>query len=158
MWYFTLWIHQNLLIHFTTDRHLDCFYITYVCLCVYVVVVQSLSHVQLFATLWTAARQASLSFTISWSLLRFMSIVSVMLSNHLILCHFLLLLPSNFPNNRVFPNESALCIRWPKYWRFSFSISPSNERSGLISFCQSKRKSTLIINLSYLYINVLSKF
>ena len=75
---------------------------------------------------------ASLSFTISWSLLKFMSIESVLLSNHLILCHHLLLLPSIFPSIRVFSNESALCIRWPKYW--SFSISPSNEYSGLISF------------------------
>ena len=79
---------------------------------------------------WTAASQASLCFTISWNLLRFMSIVSVMLSNHLILCHPLLLLPSIFPSIRIFSNELALRIRWPKYW----SISPSNEYSGLISF------------------------
>ena len=85
-----------------------------------------------FATPWTAARQASLSFTISRSLLKFMSIVSVMPSNHLILCCPLLLLLSVFPRIRVFSNESALCIGWPKYW--SFSISPSNEYSGLISF------------------------
>ena len=77
---------------------------------------------------------ASLSFTISWSLLKFMSIELVMPSNHLILCHFLLLLPSIFPRIRVFSNESALCIRWPKHWSFSFSISPSSEYSGLISF------------------------
>ena len=96
------------------------------------VVVQSLSCVRLFATPWTAARQASLSFTISWSLLKLMSIELVMLSNHLILCRPLLLLPSIFPNIRVFSNESALCIQWPKYW--SFSISPSSEYSGLISF------------------------
>ena len=83
---------------------------------------------------WTAAHQASLSFTISWSLLRFMSIESVMPSNHRILCHPLLLLPSIFPSIRVFSNDSALLIRWPKYWSFSFSISPSNEYSGLISF------------------------
>ena len=102
MWYFTLWIHQNLLIHFITDRHLDCFYITYVCLCVYVVVVQSLSHIQLFATLWTAARQASLSFTISWSF-KFMSLEVVMPSNHLIFCRPLLLLPSIFPSVGSFP-------------------------------------------------------
>ena len=89
-------------------------------------VVQSLRHVQLFAIPWTAARQASLSFTISRSLHNLMSIESVMLFSHLILCH-LLLLPSIFPSIRVFSNESSLCIRWPKYWSFSFSISPSNE-------------------------------
>ena len=94
---------------------------------------QKLSHVQLFATLWTAACQASLSFTNSRSLLKLMSIESVIPFNHLILCHPLLLLPSIFPNIRVFSNESALHIRWPKYWSFSFSISPSNEYSGLIS-------------------------
>ena len=96
--------------------------------------VQSLSHIQLFATPWTATYQASLSITNSWSLLKLISIESVMLSNHLILCHPLLLLPSIFPSIRVFFNESVLCIRWPKYWRFSFSISPSNEYLGLISF------------------------
>jgi len=96
--------------------------------------VQSLSCVQLFATLWTAVRQASLSITNSWSLPKLMSIESVMPSNHLILCHPLLLLPSIFPSIRVFSNESALRIRWPNYWSFSFSISPSNEYSGLISF------------------------
>ena len=85
-------------------------------------------------TPWTAARQASLSITNSWSLLKFMSIESVMPSNHLILCHPLLLPPSIFPSIRVFSNESALHIRWPKDWSFSFSISPSNEYSGLISF------------------------
>ena len=85
-------------------------------------------------TPWTAAYQASLSFTISQSLLKLMSIESVMPSNHLILCRPLLLLPSNFPRIRVFSNESALRIRWPKYWSFSFSISPSNEHPGLISF------------------------
>ena len=94
--------------------------------------VQFLSHVQLFVTPWTAAHQASLSFTLSLSLL--MSIESVMPSNHLILCYCLLLLPSIFPSIRVFSSESALPIRWPKYWSFSFSISPSNEHSGLISF------------------------
>ena len=98
------------------------------------VVVQKLSHVQLFATSWTAARQASLSFIISLSLLKLMSIESVMPSNHLILCHPLLPLPSLFPSIRVFSNELALCIRWPKYWSFSFSISPCSEYSGLISF------------------------
>ena len=96
--------------------------------------VQSLRHVWLFATPWTAAHQASLSITNSWSLLKLMSIESVMPSNYLILCRPLLLLPSIFPSIRVFSNESALCIRWPKYWSFSFNISPSNEYSGLISF------------------------
>ena len=96
--------------------------------------VQSLSHVRLFAPPWTAARQASLSITNSWSLLKLMSIELVMPSNHLILCHPLLLLPSIYPSIRAFSNESVLCIRWPKYWSFSFNISPSNEHSGLISF------------------------
>ena len=96
--------------------------------------VQSLSHVQIFATPWTAARQASLSITNSRTLLKLMSIESVMTSNHLILCCPLLLPPSIFPSIRVFSNESALCIRWPKYWSFSFNISPSNEHTGLISF------------------------
>ena len=86
------------------------------------------------ATPWTAARQASLSITNSQSLLKLMPIESVMPSNHFILCHPLILLPSIFPSIRVFPNESVLHIRWPKYWSFSFSISPSNEYSGLISF------------------------
>ena len=97
-------------------------------------VVQSLNCVWLFATPWTAAHQGSLSFTISQSLLKLMSTESVMPSNHLILCRPLLLLPSIFSSIRVFSNESALHIRWPKYWSFSFSISPSNEYSGLISF------------------------
>ena len=96
--------------------------------------VQSLSSVQLFATPWTAVLKASLSITNSWSPPKLMSIESVMPSSHLILCRPLLLLPSVFPSIRVFSNESALCIRWPKYWSFSFSISPSNEYSGLISF------------------------
>ena len=96
--------------------------------------VQSLRCVRLFATPWTAARQASLSITNSRSSLRPMSIESVMPSNHLILCRPLLLLPPIFPSIRVFSNESALCIRWPKYWSFSSSISPSSEYSGLISF------------------------
>ena len=96
--------------------------------------VQLLIHVWLFATPWTAARQASLSITNSWSLLRLMSIESVMPSNHLILCHPLLLLSSIFPSFSVFSNESVLRIRWPKYWSFRFRISPSNEHSGLISF------------------------
>ena len=98
------------------------------------VIVQSLSPVQLFATLWTATCQASLSLTILRSFLRLMSIESVMLSTYPFLCHLLILLPSIFPIIRVFPNESALCIRWPKYWSFSFNISPSNEHPGLISF------------------------
>ena len=98
------------------------------------VVAPSLSRVQLFAAPWTAAHQASLSFTVSWSFLKFMSIELVMLSNHLILCCPLLLLPSIFPNIRVFSKESTLHIRWPKYWSSSFSISPSNEHSWLISF------------------------
>ena len=96
--------------------------------------VQSLSRVWLFVTPRTAARQASLSITNSRSLLKFTSIESVMPSNHLILCHPLLLLPSVFPSIRVFSNESNLCMRWPKYWSFSFSISASNDYSGLISF------------------------
>ena len=96
--------------------------------------VQSLSHVPLFASPWTAACQASLTITNSRSLLRLMSIKSVMPSNHLILCCPLLLPPSIFPSIRVFSNKSALRIRWPKYWSFSFTISPSNEHSWLISF------------------------
>ena len=95
---------------------------------------QSLSHVQLFVTPWTAAHQASLSNTNSQSLLKLMFIDSVMPSNHLILCRPFLLLPSIFLSIRVFSNEFILQIRWPKYWSFSFSISPSNEYSGLISF------------------------
>ena len=96
--------------------------------------VQSLSHVQLFATPWTAALQAFLSIANSCSLLILMFIESVMPSNHLILCHLLLLLPSIFPSIWVFSNESTLYMGWPKYWSFSFSISPSKEYSGLISF------------------------
>ena len=96
--------------------------------------VQSLSRVWLFVTPWTAAHQASLSITNSQSLLKLMSIESVMPSNHFMLCCPPLLLPSIFPSIRVFSNESVLCIRWLKYWSFSFSISPSNEYSGLISF------------------------
>ena len=99
-----------------------------------VISVQSLSRVRLFVTPWTEARQASLSITNSQSLLKVMSIESVMSSNHLIFCCPLLLLPSIFASIRVFPNESVLHIRWPKYWSFSFSTSPSNEYSGLISF------------------------
>ena len=96
--------------------------------------VQLLSHVRLFVTPWTAAHQDSLSITNSQSLLKLMFIESVMPSNHLILCHPLLLLPSILPSIRVFSSESVLHIRWPKYWSFSFSISPSNEYSGLTSF------------------------
>ena len=96
--------------------------------------VQPFSHTWLFATPWTAARQASLSITDSRSLLKLMSIESVMPSNHLILCCSLLFPPSIFPSIRVFSNESVLRIRWPNYWSFSFSISPSNECSGLNSF------------------------
>ena len=99
-----------------------------------IISVQSLSHVWLFATPWTAACQACMSITNSQSLLKRMSTELVMLPNYLILCHSLLLLPSIFPSIRVFSNESALPIRWPKYWSFSFIISPSNEYSGLISF------------------------
>ena len=96
--------------------------------------VQSLSRVRLSVTQWTAAHQASLSITNSQSLLKLISFESVMPSNHLILCHPLLLLPSIFPSIRVFSNESVLLIRWPKYWSFSFNISSYNEYSGVISF------------------------
>ena len=106
----------------------------YLTLINYVVVVQLLSHVQLFVALWTAACQASLSSTVSWSLLKLMSIESVMPSNHLVLCGPLLLLPSIFPRIRVISNKSSVPIRWPKCWSFNLSISPSNEYSGLISF------------------------
>ena len=98
-----------------------------------IVAVQSLSHFWLFATPWTSAHQAPL-FSISWNLLKFMSLELVMVSNYLILCHPLLFLPSFFPSIRVFFKESALHIRWPKYWSLSFNIRPSNEYSGLISF------------------------
>ena len=98
------------------------------------VVVQSLSCALPFVTPWTAVLQASLSFTVSHSLLKLISIESVMPSNHLILCHLLLLLPSIFPSIRVFSNEWAFHMRWPRYWSFSFSISPSNDYSGFISF------------------------
>ena len=105
-----------------------------ICLTHQISSVQLLSHVQLFATPWIAAHQTSLSITNSRRLLKLMSIESVMPSSHLILCRPLLLLPPVPPSIRVFSNESALCIRWPKYWSFSFSISPSNEDPGLISF------------------------
>ena len=107
---------------------------TWQCVCTWYSSIQSLSHVQLFVTPRTAVCQAYLSITNSWSLLKLMSIESVMPSNHLILCHPLLLLPSIFPSIRVFSKVSVLHIRWPKYWSFSFSISSSNEYSGLISF------------------------
>ena len=100
----------------------------------FVVIAQLHSRVSLFATPWTAAHQASLSFSISQSLLKLMSIELMMPSNHLILCHPLLLLPSIFPSIRVFSDESVLHIRWPQYWSFSFNISPSSGYSGLISF------------------------
>ena len=111
-------------------------------------VAQSPSHVWLFATPWTAACQDSLLFTVSGTLLRFLSTESVVLSNHLILCHPLLLLPSIFPSIRVFSSELALCIRWPKYWSFSFSISPSSEYSALISFRIDSKEKTNCRKLS----------
>ena len=112
------------------------FYVNYMFIISFleIVVVQPLSCVRLFATLWTAACQASLSFTNSRSLFKLMSITSMMPSSHLILCRPLLLLASIFPSIRVFSNESVLHMRWPKYWSFSFSISPSNEYLGMISF------------------------
>ena len=102
--------------------------------CLQISSVQSLSHIRLFSKPWTVACQACVSITNSRSLLKLMSIESVMPSNHLLLCRLLLFLPSIFPSIRIFSNESVLHIRWPKYWSFSFSISPSNEYSGLISF------------------------
>ena len=121
--------------HFISEKFLQKLFRS-VCLVLHLLFswVQSLSRVRLFETSWTAACQASLSFTKSQSLLKLMSIESVMSSNNLILCHPLLLLSSIFPSIRVFSNESVLWIRWSKYWSFSFSISPSNEYSGLISF------------------------
>ena len=122
--------------------------------------VQSLSRVQLFATPWTTARQASLSITNSQSPPKIMSIELMMSSNHLILCRPLLHLPSIFPSIKVFSNESALHIRWPKYWSFSFSISPSNEHPGIISFrrtgwisLQSKGLSRVFSNSTFKSIN-----
>ena len=120
-----LCIYHIVFISLSVNEHLICFYISF--LFGHLVMSNSV-------TPWTAARQASLSFTISWSLLKLMSIESVMPFNHLILCHPLPLLPSVFTSIRVFSDKSALCIRWPKHWSFSFSISPSNEYSGLISF------------------------
>ena len=116
-----------LLLHLTDLKFLTSFYVG-------LLLLFSQSHDQLFATPWAAACQASLSLTLSRSLPKFMSIESEMPSNHLILCRPLFLPPSIFPSIRVFSNKSALCIRWPKYWSFNFSISPSNEYSGLISF------------------------
>ena len=118
---------------------------------------QLLSRVRLFATPWTAARQASLSITNSQSLLKLMFIELVMPSNHLILCCPLLLLPSIFPSIGVFSNASVLRIRWPKYWSFSFSISPSNEYSGLISFRMDWLISLLSKRLSRVFSNTSSK-
>ena len=115
--------------------------------------VQSLSPVWLFMTPWTTARQASLPITNSRSLLKLISIELVMQSNHLIFCHPLLFLPSIFPSIRVFSNESVLCIRWPKYWSFSFSINPSNEYSGLISFSKTGRISLQSKGLSRVFSN-----
>ena len=113
--------------------------------------VQLLRRVRLFVTPWTAARQASLSITNSQSLLKLMSMESVMPSNHLILCHALLLLPSIFPRIRVLSNESVLCIKWPKYWSFSFSFSPSNAYLGLISISYLTRSDgTRCHDLSFL--------
>ena len=112
---------------------LYCIWYPIIVLKLYISSVQSLSCVWLFVTPWTAAHQATLSITNSWSLLKLMSIESVMPSSHLILCQPLLLPPSILPSIRVFSNESVLCIRWPEYWSFSFNISPPNEHSGLIS-------------------------
>ena len=119
-------MYHNFLIHSSANGHLGCFLV--------ISSVQSLSRVRLFATPWTAARQAFLSITNIQSFLKLMSSELVMPSNPLILCFPLLLLPSIFPSISVFSNKSALLIRWPKYWSFSFDISPSNEHPGLISF------------------------
>ena len=118
----------------------------------FIVAVQSLTRVPLFATLWTAACQVSLSFTISWRLLKLMSTESVMPTNHLILCHPLILLPSIFPSIRVFSNESVLHIRWPKYCSFSFN--PSSEYSGLISFRMDWLMSLLSKGLSRVFSSI----
>ena len=114
---------------------------------------QSLSHIWLFVTPWTAAHQASLSITNSQSLLKLMSIESLMPSNHLILCHSLLLLLSIFPSIRVYSNESAFLMRWPKYWSFSFNISPSNEHPGLILLEWTKQISLQSKGLSRVFSN-----
>ena len=108
------------------------------------------------ATTWTAAHQASLSFTISWSLLKLMSIELVMPSNHLVFCHPLLLLPSVFPSIRFFSNVSPLCIRWPKYWSFSFDISPSNEYSGLILQHHSSKAFILLCSAFFIVPTLIS--
>ena len=134
------WIHDLLYIHWLIDIEINTHICVGMCERIYIfslslsVVVQSFSCIQLFVTPWTAAHQAPLLSTISWSLLKFMSFKSVMPSNELIFCHPLLLLPSILPSIRIFSNESVLHIRWPNYWSSSFSISPSNEYSGLISF------------------------
>ena len=133
-------------------------------MCIIIAAVQLFSHVWLIETPWTAAFQASLSFTNSWSLLRLMSIESVMPSHHVILCHPLLFLPSIFPSIRVFSNESALRIKWPNYWSFSFSISPSNEHpdwsplgwTGLISL-QSKGLSRVFSNTTVQKASILQR-
>jgi len=117
---------------FSSSTHYLIRLFCYLVLLVSSCIVQSLSRVQLFVTPWTVAHQDSLSYTISWALLKLMSIESVMPSNHFILCHPFFLLPPIFPNIRLFPQ--GLCSRWPKYWSFSFSISPSKEYSGLISY------------------------
>ena len=140
------------LFHLVSDLRGKSFSFTTLRMILFLSSVQSLSRVWLFSTPWTAARQASLFITNSWSLLKLMSVESVMASNHLILCLPLLLLPSIFASIRVFSNESVLHIRCQKYWCFSFSISPSNEYSGLISFrtdwisFQSKRLSIVFSN------------
>ena len=147
-WYSVVWLNHSLFIHSPVVGHLGCFqfwvfwikllWILPRSLCGHMYSVQfssvSRSRVRRFATPWTTAHQASLSTTNSWSLPKLMSIESVMPSNHLIICCPLLLLPSIFPSIRVFSNESTLRIRWPKYWSFSFNISPSNEHPGQISF------------------------
>ena len=120
--------------------------------------VQSLSHVRLIVTPWIVAHQASLSITNSRSLLKLMSIESVMPSNLFILCHPLFLLPSIFPSIRVFSNESAICTRWPKYWSFSFNISPSNEHLGLISFMMAAWISLQPKGLSRVFSNTIVQF
>ena len=125
---------ESKLVYFITFRDFQGMYLEYQFNFNVISSVQLLSHVQLFVTPWNAACQASLSITNSQSLLKLMSMGSVMPSNHLIFCRPFLLLPLIPPSIRVFSNESALCIRWPKYWGFSFSISPSSEYSGLISF------------------------
>ena len=132
--FFLLNVWEKFLCHLSNFCFLDfSFFFFDICMFVFSSV-QSLSHVWLFATPWITACQASLSITNSWSSLRLMSIKSVMPSSHLILCRPLLLLPPIPPSIRVFSNELALCMRWPKYWSFSFSIIPSKEHPGLISF------------------------